>query len=81
MRLKVVYFATARDASGRKEESIILNGAHKVSDLAKRVRDIHPGLRTIEKSIRFAVNFEIADGNTLLHEGDEVGVLPAITGG
>jgi molybdopterin converting factor small subunit len=56
-------------------------GAPTVRDLAEKIRGLHPGLRALEKSTRYAVNLEIVDGDKALREGDEVGVLPAVTGG
>lgn len=81
MRLKVMYFASARDAAGTKQEQLQFDQAPTVRALAQRVNRLHPGLRALEMSTRYAVNQEIVDGNELLADGDEVGVLPAVTGG
>lgn len=81
MHLKVVYFASARDASGRREERISVEGATTLEELASKIQILHPGLAGIQKSTRYAVNLEIVNGDTVLQDGDEVGVLPAVTGG
>ena len=80
MHLKILYFASARDIVGKRRELLSVDDARTVGELVERLQDIHPGLRGL-KSTRYAVNLEIVDGGAVLHEGDEVGVLPAVTGG
>jgi molybdopterin converting factor subunit 1 len=81
MDFKVIYFASARDAAGRREERVSVAGAPTLEALADKIQRLHPGLAGIQKSTRYAVNLEIVNGDTVLHDGDEVGVLPAVTGG
>lgn len=81
MRLKVVYFASARDASGKSRELVSIDGSPRIDDLAGRLQSMHPALGRLHKSIRYSVNLEIVDADHQLQEGDEVGVLPAVTGG
>ena len=79
--LKVMYFASARDIVGKREELLSIGDAMNVGELAVRLQEIHPRLGGLGKSARYALNLEIVDGDTALHEGDEVAVLPAVTGG
>ncbi len=81
MHLKVIYFASARDAAGKKEEQVSVNGTSTLKELTDKIQRLHPGLAAIQKSTRYAVNLEIVEGDALLHDGDEIGVLPAVTGG
>ena len=81
MHLKILYFASARDIVGRRVELLSVDDARTVGELADRLENIHPGLRGLDKSIRYSVNLEVVDGGAVLHEGDEIGVLPAVTGG
>ncbi|MGP8124633.1 MAG: MoaD/ThiS family protein [Nitrososphaerales archaeon] len=82
MRLKILYFASARDIVGKKGELLTIDDdARTVSELADMLQGMHPGLRGLENATRYAVNLEIVEGDAVLHEGDEVGVLPAVTGG
>ncbi len=41
----------------------------------------HPRLERMKRSIRIAVNSEIVEVGTKLHDGDEVALLPPVTGG
>jgi molybdopterin converting factor subunit 1 len=81
MRVRVLYFASFRDAAGRDEEN---------RDLPEgsRVRDLWSGLaRTVPLFGRFpsmppaAVNRAYADAETALADGDEVAFLPPVAGG
>ncbi|HZW85331.1 MAG TPA: MoaD/ThiS family protein [Nitrososphaerales archaeon] len=81
MRVRVVYFASARDASGKSREQVSIEGSPRIEDLAGRLQRLHPGLGKLHKSIRYSVNLEIVEANHQLREGDEIGVLPAVTGG
>jgi molybdopterin converting factor small subunit len=81
LRLTVLYFASARDAAGRGSEPVSVDEASTVNDLASRLQELHPKLKPMGTSTRYAVNRELVDGGTALHDGDEVGVLPAVTGG
>lgn len=81
MRLRVLYFASARDAAGRKDESFEMDGSPTVAQLAGVIQTKHPELKAVEKSTRYSVNLEIVENNAALRDGDEVGVLPAVAGG
>ncbi len=79
--LKVLYFASARSIAERGREEVPFEGSFKVKDLARRLHELHPGLKPLKASTRYAVNQELVDDDQILHDGDEVGVLPAVTGG
>jgi len=77
----VLYFASAQGLANLKSESVRLKDGSSVTDLATVVLRLHPDLKSIESTIRYSVNFEIAEENAPLHEGDEVAVLPPVAGG
>jgi len=81
MRLKILYFASARDIAGKKGELLSVDGETTIKELAVRLEDMHPGLKSLRKAVRYAVNLEVVEGDIALQDGDEVGVLPAVTGG
>ncbi|MDY6782504.1 MAG: MoaD/ThiS family protein [Cyanobacteriota bacterium] len=41
----------------------------------------HPGLERWREVTRFGVNLQFADGDTILHDGDEVVLIPPVSGG
>jgi len=77
----VLYFASAQGLADVKSESMRLEDGSLVKDMASEMLRLHPALKSIEPTIRYSVNFEIADGDRELHDGDEVAVLPPVAGG
>jgi len=80
-RVKVVYFAGARDVVERKTEFIETDARSTVSAVLRGLVKLHPGLQPMAKSLRIAVNHEIAEPSDRVKDGDEVGVLPPVAGG
>ena len=81
MIVKVVYFASARDLASSRSETLAVREGSSVRGLAAELMKRHPPLEALEHSVRFSVNLDVADQDTALHEGDEVGVLPPVAGG
>ncbi len=83
--ITVVYFARLREALGRGSEQIALPAG--VSSLgALRVLLRQRGGAWAEemadgKQVRAAVNQDLAQGDTLINDGDEVAFFPPVTGG
>ncbi len=81
MKVKVLYFAGARDLASVDGESIQLGEGASVSSLAEEIISLHPLLKRIQRSVRYSVNLEVAKEDRALRDGDEVGVLPPVAGG
>lgn len=81
MRVRVLYFAGARDAAERKDESLAIGDGTSLEELSAEIFRLHPALGRLARSVRFSVNLEVADAGTVLHESDVVGVLPPVAGG
>ncbi len=76
MKVRLILFAGLRQAAGFKEDLVALPDSATVGDLLdKRV----PQLR--RRSFYVAVNEEYARRDTVLHDGDEVALLPPVSGG
>ena len=81
MIVRVLYFASAQGLANKKSESMRLREGSSVRDMASEMLRLHPELKGIEPTIRYSVNFEIAESDRPLHDGDEVAVLPPVAGG
>jgi molybdopterin converting factor subunit 1 len=78
MRTVVLLFASIRDAAGA--DRVEVEGS-TVGDVLARLRERFPAAaRLIERS-RFAVNQQFAQPDTKLRDGDEVAVIPPVSGG
>lgn len=81
MQVKVVYFASAEDLADVRSEPISVGEGSTLGALVEETKRLHPGLRRLQRSTRYSVNFEIAEEGRPLRDGDEVGVLPPVAGG
>lgn len=80
-RVKAQFFGPAGDVAGCAEKSYELSDAATLAELITRIQADYPGFRSADKSIRYAVNREYADRTTALRHGDEVAVIPPVSGG
>jgi molybdopterin synthase catalytic subunit len=73
----VLLFAAARDAAGQERLAVELPEGSRVADLALAL----PQLAAILPRCRIAVNHEFADAERALNPGDEIAVIPPVSGG
>ena len=81
MELVVRFFALYRERAGRNTCSIQLPEGATVEDLTLEVRRHFPMLAPPEVQIVVAVNADYADPGEPLHQGDEVCLIPPVSGG
>jgi molybdopterin converting factor small subunit len=77
MRVKVLYFGVLKDYFGDGADVGLPEGA-SVADLLRQQRDLG---NVALQSIAVAVNRDYAKLTDVLHEGDEVALLPPVSGG
>jgi MoaE-MoaD fusion protein len=81
MQLKVLYFATFRDRTGLKEETLSLPGIETVADLKKELGRLHPEVEAGMPTALVSINREFAFPEDEVHEGDEIAFFPPVSGG
>jgi MoaE-MoaD fusion protein len=81
IRISILYFATVKDATGIRMELIDLSNDTSIREMLSKISIIYPKLKHILNNIQISVNYRIVDLNTVLKEGDEVALLPPISGG
>lgn len=81
MRIRVLLFGQLKDIIGKQEDSLDLEPGAKLAAVMSHYAARFPGFRSISGSIACALNEEYASGSAALHEGDEVGLLPPVSGG
>jgi molybdopterin converting factor subunit 1 len=81
VRITILYFASVKDVTGIRMESIDLSKDTSIREMLSKISLIYPKLKHILNIIQISVNYKIVDLNTVLKEGDEVALLPPISGG
>ena len=81
IHVNVLYFAGAKEATGVRMESMKLPKNTAVKELLSNLSLMHPKIRDMLNIVQISVNYEVVDRDTILNEGDEVGILPPISGG
>jgi molybdopterin converting factor subunit 1 len=81
MNVRVLFFATAREAAGCAAVELSLTEGATVGEargaIARRFPELEPRLL----HFRYAVDREFAGEDAVLHEGAELAVIPPVSGG
>lgn len=80
VRVTVKFFARTRELAGTGESTVALPDGSTVADLDTALGAQY-GKQWHTLPLLYAVNQEHADKNTLLNDGDEVGILYPASGG
>jgi molybdopterin synthase catalytic subunit/molybdopterin converting factor small subunit len=81
MRVRVLLFGQLKDIVGRYEDSLDLESGARISAVMAHYSASYPGFEGLTRSIACSINQEYAQGSAVLKEGDEVGLLPPVSGG
>ena len=81
MKLKVKFFAAARDMTGTEEITITVPDHSTSSDLLAILFTGYPRLAQLKDYLRIAVNWEYVSLAHPLADDDEVAVIPPVSGG
>ncbi len=81
MLVKVLFFGTLRDVLGKTGETVQLPENADLSHLLNRYLEEAPKLKALLPSVAVSVNQEYASRNASLRDGDEVALLPPVSGG
>jgi molybdopterin converting factor small subunit len=81
IKVKVVYFAQAREFAGIKEDEFVLSAPASVKNLFLRMMTAHPDLGKIGSIIRPLVNGRMVAEDVQLNDGDRVAIMPPVAGG
>jgi MoaE-MoaD fusion protein len=79
--VRILYFASFRERTGRDEEARQLPDGFRVGELWKVLAREVPHFAAFASMPPAAINREYAGADTVLREGDEVAFLPPVAGG
>ncbi|KAM4831986.1 molybdopterin synthase sulfur carrier subunit [Urocitellus parryii] len=83
-QVEILYFAKRAEVTGVRSETISVQQEIKALQLWNEIETRHPGLADVRNQVIFAVHQEyvqLGDQLLLLHPGDEIAIIPPISGG
>jgi molybdopterin converting factor subunit 1 len=78
--IQVLLFGAAADRAGTRETVLSAEGI-TLGELWQLLAERYPDLSPMRDTLAFAVNGEYARGDARISPGDEVAVLPPVSGG
>lgn len=81
MRISVRFFAILRDRAGLPETSMDLPDGATVGDALDRINRQFPDMADQMKRIALAVNRAYVKSDEALRDGDELALIPPVSGG
>ncbi len=81
MQVKVLFFGVLKELAGRASEGVELAEGATLADLLERYEKQVPKLKQYRGAIALSVNQEYAAASRRLKNGDEIGLLPPVSGG
>ena len=79
--INMLYFAMFREQTGKGEESLSIPAGTTAGDIFEIVTASYPALAGMKNSTLVMVNQEYAEPDELLKNGDEVALIPPVSGG
>ena len=80
MRVRVRYYASFRDVTGKAEECLEVPEGITVQGIREHVRGLHEGIARREQ-VLVAVNGAFPALERVIEEGDDVAFFPPVSGG
>ncbi|MFW5945303.1 MAG: MoaD/ThiS family protein [Candidatus Natronoplasma sp.] len=80
-KVLVKFFASARDIVGKKDLEMEIKKNWKVRDVMEDLFQEYPDLQEMEDHLLISVNKDRTGREEILKNGDEIAVMPPVTGG
>lgn len=81
MQIRVLFFGVLKDVAGRSTDTLEMPEGSALADLVAHYRSVIPPLGNHFSGIAMSINQEFAGPSDVLHSGDEVALLPPVSGG
>lgn len=78
--IQLLAFGITKEIIGASQLTLDLQGNASIHSLKIRLLEEYPRLSHL-RSLAFAVNGSYADEHTVINEGDEVALIPPVSGG
>jgi MoaE-MoaD fusion protein len=81
MHIRVKFFAIVKERAGVGEVPLDLPDGANVAAAEAALKEKIPAIAVFLGRAAYALNREYVDAATLLHDGDELAVIPPVSGG
>ena len=81
MTITLKLFAIYQETYGVPELTLELPPQTAINAVLAQMIAEHPTLKPWQEVTRFGVNYQFVEGDTLLQEGDELVLIPPVSGG
>ena len=81
MRIRVKLFAIVKERAGVAEAPLDLPDGANVAAAELALKEMFPAIAAFLRQAAYAVNREYVDATTVLRDGDELAVIPPVSGG
>lgn len=81
MHIRVLFFGMLKDAIGKGSESLTMPENSTLADVVAEYQHRNPRIRELLPTLAMAVNERYASSDHALNDGDEVALLPPVSGG
>ena len=81
MKVTVLFFASLKEISGENSVELELEENATADSVKLKIISIYPKMEPLLNYVRIAINQEFADAETVINDGDELAILPPVSGG
>ena len=81
MRVTVQYLGMLREFAGRESEAVEVPDGASVGEVYTAAQQRFPQMAEFRHAVALAVNYEYCSADRILRDGDEVALLPPVSGG
>jgi len=79
MTVQLLFFGATADITGEREIDFSIKKNSRASQTFSEIVERFPGLA--QHKLLFSINQEYAEGHETLHDGDELAIFTAVSGG
>ena len=81
MQIHVQLFSLLREKAGTETVDLDLPDHASIAQAVRVLQQRYPALEPHMENVRFAVDMEFVDAETRLAQGDELALIPPVSGG
>lgn len=81
LNVTVKLFAAYQEAYGQSELELEVEAGTTVLEIGDRIRAEHPSLKELASITRYGVNLDFVEPSHPVSEGDEIVLIPPVSGG